>query len=123
MGPSVLIGVRVVDAKKGRFTYWTARNYRVNTPLRCQPPSKLRDVCVGELDDDEGTCTLRRQKVPGAEWPFFFIELQDSRGVYGTTGVATSDGKSFAVVSPVLDKRLKDEMYFPGSEGGYWISA
>lgn len=99
LGPDdYLLGIRVVDAKKGRFAHWTASKDGLNGPLRCQPPSWLRNTCTF----DDGTCTLRQQKVPGARWPFFFVEWRrDSDQVYATTGVATSDERSFAVVYSV----------------------
>ena len=101
LGPGVLIGIRVVDAKKGRFAYWEARDYQADTSLRCQPPPKLRDRCGEDESVLEGTCALRRQDVPGAESPFFFVEMRDNEGLYATNGVATFDGHSFAVVNPI----------------------
>ena len=100
LGPNgLLLGIRVVDAKKGRFAYWEASDYPGDTSFRCQPPPKLRDTCTNEdRSADDGTCTLRRQKVPGAEWPFFFVERRDNEGLYATDGVVTFDGHSFAVV-------------------------
>jgi len=110
LGPDgALFGIRVVDAEKGRFAYWETSADRANPPLLCQPPSNLRDTCSNDDGSaSNGTCTLRRQQVPGAQWPFFFVEWRDKKRLYATDAIATSNGDSFAVIYPISASVFSD---------------
>ena len=118
MGPGGLLGVRVLDEKKGLLHVWNAADYTGREPQRtvkCEPPPGSEQSCFSTKFP--GACVWRQLAGSSDKSFFYFPEVEATDETYKTPIVLQSDGEWFAIAYALRAgglKELFDEAAVPG---------